>query len=88
MNWKFHFHDIKILGVQVDLLMRTPQGLLSVVEVKTEQMSGMARLGRSQRSRLLRVCGVLASHEPVEMWFAIKQGQKLTLLPVDSLTDD
>lgn len=71
-------------GVQVDLIMRTPDRLLTLVEVKSG--SELARLSPSQRRRLLRVTTFLAQFEAVELQIAFVNREKLQLVPVDALT--
>ena len=74
------------MRVQVDLIMRDPRGLLTVIEVKSDGASGMAHIPRRQMGRLMRVCGFLARWEPVELRLALVAGRRLRLLPVDALT--
>ena len=83
-GWKFLFHNVEVRGVQVDLLMRTPDGLLTLIEVKTGGEA--ARLAWSQRRRLLRVTTFLAQFEPVELQLALVSRGNLRLVPVDALT--
>jgi Holliday junction resolvase-like predicted endonuclease len=85
-GWTALYHNVRLLGVQIDLLMRDPRGLLVLVEVKTQSPSRMASLGPTQARRLQRTCGFLAQWEPVEMRLALVSGEKLELLQVDALT--
>jgi len=82
-GWKFLFHDVGILGVQLDLLMRDPSGILMIVEVKTQGRGRLAHLNWSQRRRLMRIAAFLAQWEPVELRLALVEGHDLRLLPVD-----
>jgi Holliday junction resolvase-like predicted endonuclease len=86
LGWIALYHNIEILGVQVDLLMRSPSGVLSVVEVKTQGRFGMAHLSPAQRRRLFRVVALLSGWEPVELQLALVSGAKVLVLPVDGLT--
>lgn len=83
-GWKFLFHNVEVRGVQVDLLMRDPSGLLTVIEVKTG--SEIARLAKNQRLRLLRVTTFLGQFEPVELQLVFVSRANLRLVPVDALT--
>ncbi len=85
-GWTKLFHDARVMRVQVDLIMRDPRGLLTVIEVKSDGASGMAHIPRRQMGRLMRVCGFLARWEPVELRLALVAGRRLRLLPVDALT--
>ncbi len=85
-GWTKLFHNVRVMRVQVDLLMRDPRGLLLIIEVKSDAESGMAHLARGQFRRLLRVCTFLARWEPIELRLALVSGGRLRLLPVDALT--
>lgn len=74
------------MGVQVDLLMRNPHGLLTLLEVKTQSEGHMAHLSGRQRQRLFRISAFLAEWEPVDMRLVLVEGAKFTVLPVDALT--
>jgi hypothetical protein len=86
------YHNVRIMHVQVDLVMRRPvkasaPGLLTLVEVKSQNPRQMGHLSRSQKNRLFRVAQHLALWEPVELILALLEpSQKLQLLPVDALT--
>ncbi len=66
--------------------MRSPAGVLAVLEVKMQTPSQQARLTARQQHRLMRVTQLLAQWEPVELHLALLERQKLQLLPVDGLT--
>jgi Holliday junction resolvase-like predicted endonuclease len=83
-GWTILGHDVHVAHVQVDILARDPSGLLSIIEVKSQ--SRMAHLSRSQRTRLLRACSVLAEFERVQLVLALMSLRDLVLLPVDGLT--
>ena len=85
-GWQPLFHDVQILGVQLDLIIRDPQGQLVLIEVKTQSSSGLARLTRRQSQRLFRICLFLAQWEPISLSLALVEGTRIRLLPVDSLT--
>lgn len=74
------------MHVQVDLLARGPDGVLTVVEVKMQTPFGHAAVAWSQQRRLLRVGQFLAEFEPVQMRVAFVQKQTVSLLPADALT--
>ena len=78
---------MRLTHVQVDILARTPDGLLTIIEVKLQSRRNLARLPRAQLERLLRVADGLACLEPVELKLALVEGNKVRLLPVDALTD-
>jgi hypothetical protein len=46
----------------------------------------MAHVKGRQKRRLLGILTFLAQWEPVDMQLALVQGSKITLLPVDALT--
>lgn len=66
--------------------MRSPQGVLNLVEVKSQGVTRRARLAPRQKARLMRVACFLSGWEPVELRLALWESQKLRLLPVDALT--
>lgn len=73
--------------MQIDILARAPSGTLTLVEVKMQTALGLAHLPREQRLRLARAASVLAQFEPVQLALALLEPGRLTLLPVDALTD-
>lgn len=85
-GWAKLYHNVRVMRVQVDLLMRDPKGALVLIEVKTDGFSEMGHLTRGQARRLMRVCAFLAQWEPIELRLALVSGQALRLLPVDALT--
>ena len=85
-GWSFLAADLECMHVQVDLLFRSPEGILSVVEVKSVRLEGGARVSRKQWLRLFRVATVLAEVEPVQMILAGVRGSQVRITPVDGLT--
>jgi hypothetical protein len=83
-RWRILAHDIRISGVQVDLLTRDPQGVLTIIEVKSQ--SRLAHLSQSQLRRLMRVGMVLSSYEAVQLRLLIAGANEMRVLPVDALT--
>lgn len=83
-GWSVVYHNISVARVQIDLLARSPQGVLTLVEVKMPSV--LRRLSVRQRQRLMRAAAVLAEFEPVEMCLASVRGGELELIPVDGLT--
>ncbi len=86
LGWSLLAHDVRIFHIQVDLLMRQPSGLLTLIEVKTQTPSGVAHLNQKQFKRLMRVASFLAEFEPVEMRMAYVYEREIEILPVDGLT--
>lgn len=86
LGWKVLYHNVQCLGVQVDILARTPKGLLTLVEVKSQSLSGHAHLPLRQHQRLQRVSEHLAEFEPVQLQVAYVEGPRVRLVPVDGLT--
>lgn len=86
-GWRDLRHDVRLFHVQVDILARSPLGVLSVIEVKMRTSSRVARLTARQALRLMRVTEALSLREPVELWLAFVEGKKVRLLPVDALTE-
>ena len=82
-GWKILFHDVKVWRTQVDLIARAPDGVLTVVEVKSQQpwMPG------PQLFRLKKICSFLAEFERVELCLAFVHKSSVTILPVDRLTE-
>ena len=64
-QWRVLYHDVQVMGVQVDVLARDPSGILHLIEVKAQRPDGLARLAHSQRRRLFRVCTFLSHWEPI-----------------------
>lgn len=85
-GWEVLFHDVEIMHVQIDLLARDSDGVLSIIEVKKQTPFGSARVSPRQARRLLRVGQFLGEFEPVQMRVAFVQDQTVSLLPVDALT--
>jgi hypothetical protein len=83
-RWRILAHDIRISGIQIDLLTRDPQGVLTIIEVKSQ--SRLAHLSQSQLRRLMRVGVVLSGYEPVQLRLLIAGVNEMHLLPVDALT--
>lgn len=84
-NWSILYHDVKIIHVQVDLLVRDPHGHLALIEVKS--YSACAHLSRAQAQRLSRVACFLSQFEPVDIFLAFVHWRSVEILPVDGLTD-
>ena len=82
--WRILAHDVRISGIQVDLLARDPKGVLTIIEVKSR--SRLAHLSRCQLQRLMRVGVVLSGYEPVQLRLLIAGGHEMSVLPVDALT--
>lgn len=82
LGWKILFEDVKVWRTQVDLISRTPSGILALIEVKSE--SGQSHLSPLQKNRLFRIATLLAQHEPVELYLVLvgDLGEVLTV-PVD-----
>jgi Holliday junction resolvase-like predicted endonuclease len=83
-GWRLIHHDVRVAGVQIDLLARDPKGLLTVVEVKSN--SPLVNLSWRQKRRLMCAAQVLAGREPVQLVFARVSGEDVLVLPVDGLT--
>jgi hypothetical protein len=83
-RWRILAHDVRLAGVQVDLLARDPRGVLTIIEVKSQ--SRLAHLSRGQWRRLMRVGVVLSGYEPVQLRLLIAGLHEMRLLPVDALT--
>lgn len=82
-GWKLLFHDVKVWRTQVDLIMRSPDGVLNLVEVKSS--SAQAHLSPAQRMRLFHVANFLSGFEPVELRLAFAGDRCIEILPVDFL---
>lgn len=78
-------HDVRIWRTQVDLIARSPNGVLHLVEVKSQSYSGLAHLPLRQKRRLMNAANFLAGFEPVEFVLALV-GIEIALVPVDALT--
>jgi Holliday junction resolvase-like predicted endonuclease len=86
-HWTEIYPDLKCANVQVDLVARSPEGVLTVVEVKTQSAWQVARLSRQQALRLFRVAQVLAQEEPTQVCVAFVENGEIELVEVDALTD-
>lgn len=84
-GWRILHHDVRVAGVQVDLLARDPKGLLTIVEVKSQ--SFLSHINWRQKRRLLNAGQVLAGVESVQLVLALVSGDDVLVLPVDALTD-
>ncbi len=85
-GWQVLEHDVEVHHIQVDLLVRSPDGVLTIVEVKMQNAFGVAHVTPAQGRRLARVAQFLAEFEPVQMRVAFVEKQRVSLLPVDGLT--
>ncbi len=81
-GWESLYHNVQIRDVQVDLLSRSPSGVLTLIEVKGQGVSGLAHLGHWQAVRLSRVCTFLAQWEPIDLQLALVSSTRITLVPV------
>jgi Holliday junction resolvase-like predicted endonuclease len=81
-GWRILFHDCECAHVQIDVIARDPNGILTIVEVKSQTTSGMAYLPRRQQRRLERAASVLAQWEPIEIVLALVEDDKIVLVPV------
>jgi Holliday junction resolvase-like predicted endonuclease len=66
--------NLKISGVQIDLLMRDPSGVLCVIEVKSEGAFLFGVLSSGQKKRLKRAQLCLSSQEPTRLLVLIQSG--------------
>lgn len=82
-QWKILCHNVSVMHVQVDILARSPSGLLNLIEVKSN--TDVLHLSWSQRRRLFRAAAFLSSFEPVELQVAVIRRGHVTLLPVDGV---
>jgi hypothetical protein len=71
---------VRVAHVQVDILARSPDGVLTVVEVK--MASALAGVSWRQRRRLARVALVLAEYGPVELMVALVSGDEVQVVPL------
>ena len=86
LGWRILYHNVSIVGVQVDLLARAPRsGVLRIIEVKSP--SPMMRLSPRQKRRLFRASVALAEIEPVELVLITLWRREVLVLPVDGLTE-
>jgi Holliday junction resolvase-like predicted endonuclease len=85
-GWTALYHNASVFGVQIDLLCRSPEGVLTVVEVKQQTAQRLARISGPQRQRLLRICTFFSQWEQVEVKLALVEGAKVRVLPLDALT--
>jgi Holliday junction resolvase-like predicted endonuclease len=85
-GWQIVEAGVEVAHVQVDILARDPQGVLTLIEVKSA--SHMAHLSAAQQRRLFRASSVLAGFEPVQLILALEDAGvgEVELLPVDGLT--
>lgn len=79
-------HNVRILKVQVDLLVRDPEKILTLIEVKSGPMAFERGLMRSQKSRLMRVANFLSQFEKVQIQLALVNKEAIDLMEVDGLT--
>ncbi|MBX3022514.1 MAG: YraN family protein [Bdellovibrionales bacterium] len=84
-GWSEILHDVTCARVQLDIVARSPRGILTIVEVKMQSPRAIAFLSRTQNQRLLRAASVLAQCEPVQLVLALVESSRLRLLPVDAI---
>jgi len=77
-GWLVLYHDVKVWRTQVDIVARAPDGVLTLIEVKSRLPWNPGR----QFFRLNKVCTFLAEFEPVEMRLAFVHAQGITILPL------
>jgi Holliday junction resolvase-like predicted endonuclease len=82
-GWRILFHDVKVWRTQVDLIARSPNGVLTLIEVKSQSSTARAHLPHNQQRRLFNVAKLLAGYEPVELLLAFVQENHVEILPVD-----
>lgn len=71
----------------MDLLARSPAGVVTIIEVKTARADhDLAHLPSRQARRLMRVAAYLAQRGPVQMLVAFAEEDRVRLVPVDGLT--
>lgn len=71
--------------MQLDIIARSPQGVLTILEVKTQSRFGHAHLPGPQRARLFRAAACLAQCEPIEVRLVLAGSSDIHLLPVDAI---
>ncbi|MGE4133935.1 MAG: YraN family protein [Bdellovibrionales bacterium] len=86
-NWRILFHDVKIFGIQIDILARDTSGVLHLLEVKSEAAGDLGGVGFRQLARLCRVAGFLSEFEPCVLQIVLVEPGRFEFLPVDGLTD-
>lgn len=84
LGWNILRHNIRVGGVQIDLLGRDPQGILTIIEVKS--MSLLSGISWKQKKRLLRASLILGELEPVQFVLVQISQDTMQVLPVDGLT--
>lgn len=84
-GWTEILHNQICYGVQLDIVARSPQGVLTILEVKMQTPSGLAHVTSRQRARLLKASAVLAQSEPVQLRLVLLSHARLLLLPLDSV---
>ncbi len=83
LGWTEILYDVSCQHVQVDILARSPHGLLTIVEVKMQGHLQLAHLSPKQRRRLARVACFLSQFEPIEILIAFVEPARIELLPLD-----
>lgn len=85
-GWEILGHDVTCARVQIDILARSPAGVLTIFEVKTQSQQRLARLSLKQYLRLSRAASMLAQCEPVQLCLSTFGPEGIRCLPVDGLT--
>ncbi|HAG91753.1 MAG TPA: hypothetical protein DCL41_07770 [Bdellovibrionales bacterium] len=67
---------MRILGVQVDLLARSPRGVKTLFEVKSARSLDFGVLSEAQKCRLVRVAEWLSAREPCFLRVLVEKADK------------
>lgn len=72
-GWKVARQDLRILGVQVDILARNLQGELVLVEVKSMRAFDFDVISHQQLRRLQKVQEYLCEREPTHLLVMVRE---------------
>lgn len=82
MGWKILAHNKKIIGVQVDLLVRDPKGRQFVVEVKSKRAVEFGGISKKQKERLKKVVLWLCQREPTGLLLVVPSERRPIILEI------
>jgi hypothetical protein len=75
MGWLVESHRIRVVGVEVDFLARSPSGILHIIEVKSAGALDRGVLSQRQLMRLRNAASSLAQREPIGLLVLVVLGQ-------------
>ena len=83
-GWSEIHHNLICFHVQLDIIARSPAGVLTILEVKMQSPLRLAHVPFKQKERLFRAAEVLAQSEPVQIKLVLIEPSHVQILPVEA----